>query len=160
MAMVEVRVHVPVDRETEFYRWFADWRDGAASAGDIGNEGATEATLQPAISWWRLLTPKESAIWSMWIDAAPSMVTADRIVHELDLKSSREIPGALAWSSRKGKRVGFTVDWRFRKEATGEAVYGIEDSAYAEMLATAREHASSPSIHPRIALQSSSADRN
>lgn len=143
METIEIRVNVPVDRETEFYRWFADWKEGVIvpSKGDLaGDVPAADATLESAIAWWKLLTPKESAIWSIWVDAAPSMVTADSIVAALGMNGPRDIPGALAWSNRKGKKVGFDVDWRSRNDpATGASIYGIEDSNYADILRQARD---------------------
>lgn len=134
---VEVRVNVPAEREIEFYRWFADWREG--SGGPAG-ETATDLSLESAIAWWKSLTAREAAIWSMWIDAAPSMVSAASIVQALGLESPRVIPGILAWSGRKGRRVGFGVDWRFRSDpVTGDPIYGLEDAAYAALLGQARD---------------------
>ena len=83
MEMIEIRVHVPAERETEFYRWFADWRDGAAQHRSRGattetNEQIPEDTLPSAVAWWKTLTVKERAVWSLWLDAAPSMVPAER----------------------------------------------------------------------------------
>ncbi|WP_194763017.1 hypothetical protein [Microbacterium sp. UFMG61] len=137
MDSIEVRVNVPVHREAEFYRWFADWKENEKP--DAGRSDST-ASLDPALAWWRSLTPKEAAIWSIWVDAAPVMVTADAIVQELGLKGSREIPGAIAWSSRKGKKVGFKVDWRYRTDpATGLSIYGLEDVDYAAVIRQARD---------------------
>ncbi|MDL9978612.1 hypothetical protein [Microbacterium candidum] len=152
MSMVEVRVHVPVERETEFYRWFADWRDGKVSGIDEADDRPMEVALEPAIAWWKSLTTKEAAIWSLWISAAPSMVTADAIVDALKLGGPREIPGALAWSGRKGRRVGFDVNWQFRTEpTTGKPIYGLEDVEYAAVLAQARDAAdlSAPRVTAR-----------
>ena len=70
------------------------------------------------------------------------MVAAEKIVAGLDLKSARDIPGVLSWSTRKGQRVGFRVDWRFRTDpVSGQPIYGIEDSAYAGLLQEARARA-------------------
>jgi hypothetical protein len=148
MDMEEIRVSVPTERVTDFYRWFADWRDGAQSPSLSGTSksdptgGATPAaqTLSAAIDWWNSLKSSERGIWGLWIDAAPSMISADTIVHELGLKGGRDIPGILSWSGRKGYKVGFTVAWRFRNDPeTGEPLYGIEDAAYAALLREARD---------------------
>lgn len=140
METIEIRVNVPIDRETEFYRWFADWKDGATNIDSTSAPDSTGETLRSAVAWWHTLTPQESAIWSIWVDAAPSLVTADEIVGALGLKGRRQIPGALAWSSRKGKKVGFAVDWRFRTDpSTGAPIYGIEDADYAALIRQARE---------------------
>jgi hypothetical protein len=150
--MEEIKVLVPIERVPEFYRWFADWRDGvtpevptqpAASAAPStsGTEPAQE--LSAAVEWWRSLRPSERAVWGIWIDAAPRMVTADTIVKELNLKGARDIPGILSWSGRKGYKAGFKVVWRFRTDPlSGEPIYGIEDVEYAELLRRAREEAS------------------
>lgn len=150
MSMIEVRVHVPVERETEFYRFFAAWRDAAPEIRG-GDAPRIEASLEPAIAWWKSLTAKESAIWSMWVDASPGMVTADAIVQALELKGPREIPGALAWSSRKGARVGFPVDWRFRNDSsTGDPIYGLEDAEYAALIGRARAAAEQSTPRTRV----------
>lgn len=144
MDFVEVKVSVPVERETDFYRWFADWRDRAAAqvrAEVSGQRVSADPTA--AAAWWGLLTQKERAIWSLWSRSSPAMVPASRIVEELGLGAAREIPGILSWSGRKGKRVGFDVDWRFRTEPmSGEPIYGIEDEAYAAVLREVQQTAS------------------
>jgi hypothetical protein len=137
---VEVRVNVPADRETEFYRWFADWREGPQSSDPAGVATPTEPDLESAIAWWKSLKAREAALWSMWVDAAPSMVSAETIVQTLGLESTRAIPGVLAWSGRKGRRVGFPVDWRFRYDSmTGNPIYGLEDERYAALIGQARD---------------------
>lgn len=146
--MIEIRVQVPSHRETEFYRWFADWRDGvtvgepAAATSEDASQAKPRDELDAAVSWWRTLTAKERALWGIWLAAAPSMVTAEDIVAGLGLKGARDIPGVLSWSGRKGRRVGFKVDWRFRTDpVSGQPIYGIEDASYAELVRQARDSA-------------------
>ncbi|ROP75843.1 hypothetical protein EDF18_2473 [Frigoribacterium sp. PhB107] len=145
--MEEVKVLVSPDRLTDFYRWFADWSDGRLSErgasgpgqGEVSQDSEKDVFLA-AVEFWKLLRPKEREIWNMWIVAAPRMVAADEIVSELSLANAREIPGALSWSSRKGRKVGFVASWRFRSDPqTGRPVYGIEDVTYAEVLGRARD---------------------
>jgi hypothetical protein len=153
MDMVEVRVLVPVERETEFYRWFADWREGASNPPLIGTAPATLVMEEEgvdqfpaAVAWWKSLTAKERGIWGLWLKASPAMVTADEIVATLGLKGARDIPGILSWSGRKGLKVGFIVDWRFRTDpVSGLPIYGIEDEAYARQLRHAQQLAEDPS---------------
>ena len=144
---VEVRVNVPVARETEFYRWFADWRDGAATPTLSASAQATPTAasgegkeLDSAVGWWRLLRPSERAVWGLWIEASPRLLKASEIVEALDQKGPRDIPGILSWVSRKGDKVGFKVDWRFLVDPSdGSATYGVEDVAYADVIRRARE---------------------
>lgn len=157
MDVHEIKVLVPSERVTEFYRWFADWRDGApptatatpnveAPARVVSVAG--EARLSAAVKWWRSLKPSERGIWGLWIEASPQLLTADQIVSELGLKGVRDIPGILSWSGRKGKRVGFPVHWQFEYDAiTGAPLYGLRDvdglSAveYGDLLRRARAEA-------------------
>lgn len=144
-----MRVNVPATRETEFYRWFADWRDGNALGlpGDstLTDTSSHEVTsvadeLSAAVAWWRLLRPSERAVWGLWIDAAPKMLKADEIVKSLGLKGPRDIPGILSWVTRKGQKVGFDVAWRFRNDPIdGSPSYGLENVAYADLLSRARD---------------------
>ncbi|MEO6533830.1 MAG: hypothetical protein ABIO06_09690 [Pseudolysinimonas sp.] len=144
MDTIEVRVLVPIERETEFYRWFADWRDGVAERLELRTSDpvagiADGAPLAAATDWWKSLTLKERAIWSIWLDAAPSMVQAEEIVASLGLKGARDIPGILSWSGRKGRKAGFAVDWSFRVDpVSGLPIYGIENAGYADLLRQAR----------------------
>lgn len=154
MQMIEVRVQVPSDRETDFYRWFADWRDGtivSTFSSDPTMEETPEMApgdeLEPIVAWWKTLTAKERAIWGMWLNAAPGMVSADEIVAGLGLKSARDIPGVLSWSGRKGRRVGFRAHWEFRIDpVSGQPIYGIENEEYARQLRQARELAEAKPI--------------
>jgi hypothetical protein len=145
--MEEVRVLVPGERLSEFYRWFADWSDGVPSQrirGDASSATPHSASdaFAAAVAWWHLLKSAERRIWGMWIDAAPSLVPADAIVSELGLRGPRDIPGTLSWSKRKGERVGHEVDWRFKYDAvTNEPLYGIEDLEVAALLGEARAEA-------------------
>ncbi|WFR65835.1 hypothetical protein P9139_11770 [Curtobacterium flaccumfaciens] len=147
MAMEEVRVLVPAERLSEFYRWFADWSDGVltqhtrgAQPTEVPTSGAD--TLAAAVAWWNSLKLAERKIWGMWIDAAPALVTAGAIVAQLGLRGPRDIPGTLSWSKRKGDKVGHAVDWRFTYDAvTNEPLYGIEDVEYAALVGKARAEA-------------------
>ena len=135
----EVKVLVPADRVTEFYRWFADWRDGSpaaslarpAAAEQAPTDGATkseEERLAAAVKWWRSLKPSERGVWGLWIDAAPRLLTADQIVAQLGLNGPRDIPGILSWVTRKGDKVGFKVGWQFETDSgTGSPMYGLCD---------------------------------
>lgn len=144
--MVEVRVNVPLSRETEFYRWFADWRDGKLTEAHLpqAEPGTDTAALVDDVSaaeaWWKLLRRREREIWSLWIDAAPRLLKAEEIVESLGLSGPREIPGILSWVGRKGKKVGFNVKWRFTSDPIdGAPSYGIDDAGYAELLRNARQ---------------------
>ena len=143
---VEIRVNVPLARETEFYRWFADWRDGtmAPTRAQVGPSLAAASSddtqLDAAVAWWRLLRPSERAVWGLWIEASPRLLKASEIVEALDLKGPRDIPGILSWVSRKGDKVGFKVDWRFLTDPSdGAATYGVDDIAYADVVRRARQ---------------------
>lgn len=143
--MEEIKVLVPEERVSEFYRWFADWSDGALTRPVGGPAALVEAAggeperLEAAVRFWQSLRPLERSIWGLWIDNAPRMLTAEEIVSELGLKGPRDIPGALSWSTRKGARAGFRATWRFRTDPITEGpIYGIEDEAYAQLLARAR----------------------
>jgi hypothetical protein len=140
MSTTDITVPVPADRVPEFYRWFADWVDGkVVDASSPSAEATDEPDLSAAVRWWNLLKPRERRIFSLWIDAAPRMLTATEIIKELDLTGPREIAGILSWPGRKGKKAGFGVHWSFRYDAiTEEPIYGIEDSEYAELLGRAR----------------------
>lgn len=148
-STVEVRVHVPVERETEFYRWFADWRDGIADTGPAAAATPDASGLESATAWWKSLTHTEAAIWNLWVEAAPSLISADQIVQELGLKGPRDIPGALAWSRRKGSRLGFKVVWRFDHDPrTGDPMYGLEDGDYAALIGQARDAVAQQALSP------------
>lgn len=143
--MVEVRVNVPMARETEFYRWFADWRDGRlnelwpASPTNGGTSASPKAELTYAVAWWNLLRRNERDLWTLWIDSAPRLLKAKEIVEALELSGPREIPGILSWVGRKGKKVGFKVTWRFTSDPDdGSPTYGIDDPDYAALLKEAR----------------------
>jgi|GEM_PF-4424166 hypothetical protein len=143
--MEEIKVLVPEDRVSEFYRWFADWSDGvlerkATQAPD--GAGVERGQLTAATEFWRSLRPKERAVWNLWINASPRMLRADEIVRELGLNGPRDIPGTLSWSTRKASKVGFHASWRFRTDpVTEEPIYGIEDVEYAKLLGRARDAA-------------------
>lgn len=159
--MQNLTVPVPADRVTEFYRWFADWRDGVMDSGPGLRRGQssldesvgvkpseTDTTLEAAVRWWRSLRPNERGIWGLWIDAAPKPLSGDAIVEALGLKGPRDIPGSLSWSARKGKKAGFTVNWWFDYDpASGAPLYGLREVGgltaveYADLLRRAREEA-------------------
>lgn len=154
MDVLEIKVLVPAERVTAFYRWFADWRDGNPSE-DRSSDGSApvppvdpEARFLAAVAWWRSLRPRERAVWGLWIEAAPKLITAEVIVTELGLNGPRDIPGILSWSGRKGKRVGFEVNWRFEYDAvSGVPLYGlcaVDDLSaveYANLIRRARAEA-------------------
>lgn len=162
MEVQNLTVPVPADRVTEFYRWFADWRDGVIGTppgpgrgepalGDsvaAVTSGETEITLEAAVRWWRSLRPNERGIWGLWVEAAPKPLSADEIVEALGLKGPRDIPGSLSWSARKGKKAGFTVNWWFDYDpASGAPLYGLREVGgltaieYADLIRRARVEA-------------------
>jgi len=161
MDSQDITVPVPADRVTEFYRWFADWREGTlptvpttglqeSPAPVVGPEVSVDADARfaAAVKWWRSLRPNERGIWGLWIEAAPKLLTADEIVKALGLKGPRDIPGSLSWSDRKGQKVGFKVNWHFEYDpATGAPLYGLRDveelsaDEYADLLRRARAEA-------------------
>lgn len=140
MSMTEITVPVPADRVPEFYRWFADWVDGKVS--DPVRPCAAvpaEQDLEAAVRWWNLLKPRERKMFSLWVEAAPRMLTATEIIDKLDLNGPREIAGILSWPGRKGNKAGFNVHWSFRYDpTTEEPIYGIEDAEYADLVGRAR----------------------
>lgn len=145
MSTTDITVPVPTDRIPEFYRWFADWVDGRVvdaptlPAPALASATTTEPDISAAVRWWNLLKPRERKIFSLWIEAAPRMLTATEIIAQLELKGPREIAGILSWPGRKGDKVGFEVHWSFRYDpTTEEPIYGIEDTAYAELIRSAR----------------------
>lgn len=146
MSTTNITVPVPNGRVPEFYRWFADWTDGPLlptihlrPGTDEAQPAASSLDSEVATRWWKLLKPSERAVFSLWIDAAPQMLSASEIVESLQLKGPRDIPGILSWPGRKGVKAGFEVRWDFRRDpATDEALYGIEDVEYAALLARAR----------------------
>lgn len=140
MITTDITVPVPQDRVPEFYRWFADWVDGsttheggsAAPSDDRDVEGA-------AARWWLSLGARERQIFSLWIEAAPRMLSAEEIIADMGLNGARDIPGILSWSTRKAAKVGFRAVWRFRRDPlNGTPLYGIEDTTYADLLKRAR----------------------
>lgn len=139
-ATTDVTVPVPSDRIAEFYRCFATWIDGRPAAPTKEDAPAPEGQeLDAAVRWWKLLKPSERKIFGLWIDTAPSMITASEMIDRLGLSGPREIPGILSWTGRKGRKAGFAVRWSFRYDpATQEPLYGIEDRGYAELILEAR----------------------
>lgn len=150
---LEVKVLVPGERLTDFYRWFADWLDGGASAEAFVDASSHERAPElkapalehdAAVRWWRSLKQRERQIWALWIEAAPKPMTAEEIVAALDLSSTREIPGVLSWSGRKGQKAGFEAHWKFEYDPAGTPLYGLtsvgDTSAieYAQILRAAR----------------------
>lgn len=158
---LEVKVLVPGERLTDFYRWFADWLDGEASvevsadasAHDRASESRAPEPKAPglehdaAVRWWRSLKQRERQIWALWIEAAPKAMTAEEIVAALGLSSTREIPGVLSWSGRKGQKAGFEADWKFEYDPAGTPLYGLTNVGdvsaveYAQILRAARAEA-------------------
>jgi hypothetical protein len=140
MGTTDVTVPVPSDRVPEFYRWFADWVDrGAAGPAPSPAEAIPQQNLDAAVRWWKTLKPRERNIFSLWIEAAPRMLSATEIIQQLGLKGPREIAGILSWPGRKGVKAGFAVRWSFRYDpTTEEPMYGIEDPDYAELIERAR----------------------
>jgi len=153
MSITNLTVPVPTDRVAEFYRMFADWVDGSTGrvppAADVPAQSKAGAAptgappakpdLDAAIRWWRLLKPREREVFSLWIAAAPKMLTAAEIVDKLGLNGPRDIPGILSWPGRKGHKVGFEVHWSFRHDPVSEEpVYGLEDVEFAEIIGRAR----------------------
>lgn len=129
MELQEVKVLVPADRMSEFYRWFADWTE-SLSPDPAPNSGAkankeTADLLEAATAWWKSLKVSERSLWSLWIEASPRLLTAQEIVDALSLKGPRDIPGILSWSGRKGDKVGFKVGWSYQEDASGQALYGL-----------------------------------
>lgn len=142
MTTTAITVPVPTDRVPEFYRWFADWVD-LPNRAVASRQPATEAIDQrtAANRWWSSLTTRERQVFGLWIDSAPTLLSAEQIVNAMDLKSPRDIPGILSWATRKGKKVGFKVTWRFQRDPqTGAALYGIDDTDYATLLGRARDN--------------------
>ncbi|WP_167050999.1 hypothetical protein [Salinibacterium sp. ZJ77] len=139
--MQEITVPVPVERVSEFYRWFADWSDGARGRVSIvgAQERATscEASVndesddfvEAASRWWRLLNPSERVIWNMWIDAAPGLVSASEIVERLNLRDADSIRGKINRFAGKGGASGFPVGWQSHviDPTTGDRMYGLRD---------------------------------
>lgn len=158
MSITEVTVPVPSDHVAEFYQQFGAWlqtlqaqenRPSADTEALTSTTPPAEQSLEAATQWWNLLKLRERQLFGLWIDEAPRLLTADSIVTKLALSSPREIPGVLAWPSRKGKKVGFDVRWSFRHDPTsGDPIYGIEDSEYANLIREARRasegHAEEP----------------
>lgn len=144
MTTTDITVPVPQDRVPEFYRWFADWVDGpnlheTSSAVPHSDPSNVE---DAAIRWWASLGARERQIFSLWIDAAPRMLTAEEIIEAMNLNGARDIPGILSWPTRKGAKVGFRATWRFRRDPlTDSPLYGIEDVTYADLLRRARSAA-------------------
>lgn len=155
MDVQEVRVLVPTARVTEFYRWFADWCDGAPSVPQASGTAVSvippsdrDSLLSAGAAWWRSLRPNERAVWWIWVEKAPKPATASEIVTALELKGPRDIPGILSWSGRKGRKAGFPVAWSFEYDAvTGEPMYGLKEVngitalEYADLLKRARSQA-------------------
>lgn len=151
MSLEQVTVPVPSDRLSDFYRWFAEWIEGTDSA----LSAAAPATVQPAsahdratdthaaAAWWRMLKPAQRALWTLWIEASPGLVSAPDIMESLGLNSPSVIPGLLSWAKRNGEKVGFTATWHFRYDHDGTPLYGIDDLAYATVLREARTLAES-----------------
>lgn len=139
--MQEVTVPVPVERVSDFYRWFADWSDGAHDRGSLA--GAQEKGTSYGVSvnaesgdfvgaasrWWRLLNPSERVIWNMWIDAAPGLVSASEIVERLNLRDADSIRGKINRFAGKGGASGFPVGWQSHviDPRTGDRMYGLRD---------------------------------
>jgi len=149
--MEEIKVLVPAERVTEFYRWFADWSDGVAAPPQSPPVQPTAAEVDPlaaGVTWWKSLKRRERAVWSLWIDAAPRLVPASEIAERLQLNDTRVIPGVLSWSTRKGAKAGFRVTWTYSEDpVTDKPVYGIEDTEYAALLRQVRAGAEGPSTH-------------
>lgn len=137
MEHLDVVVKVPTDRVTEFYHWFAEWYEAGEKS--EASPQTDEESLKSATRWWALLKPRERELFSLWIDEAPRMHSAASIIDRLGLDGPREIPGILSWPGRKGKKVDFPVSWSFRYDpVTSEAIYGIEDPEYADLIRRAR----------------------
>lgn len=140
-AVQEITVPVPVERVSEFYRWFADWSDGAqsrvsmvgapggATLSDASANDESDDFVEAAARWWRLLNPSERVIWSMWIDAAPGLVSASEIVARLNLRDADSIRGKINRFAGKGEASGFPVGWQSQviDPTTGDRMYGLRD---------------------------------
>lgn len=139
MELIEVKVQVPSDKVADFHRVYADWFEKATKP-SFASEGDRKAAAQ---RWWTSLTSKERAMFGLWIDNAGRTLAADQIVEKLRLGGPRDIPGILAWPSRKADKAGFTgLSWTFRiDQMTGQPEYGIEDLDLAALLVEVRNQA-------------------
>ncbi|MGB3731092.1 hypothetical protein [Microbacterium sp.] len=140
-AVQQITVPVPAERVSEFYRWFADWCEGAEGQVSIAavretttsNEGSVidenDDLVQAGARWWRLLTLSERAIWNMWIDAAPGLVPDSEIVKQLNLRDAGSIRGKINRLAGKGSAAGFPVGWQSHviDPMTGSRMYGLRD---------------------------------
>lgn len=142
LLLVPVTVHVPRGTEAAFRNLAEALSDAVDTPVSRPVETpacetthSSEALLTAATDWWKLLNRNERAIWSLWIESAPELVPASRIVSELKLKSSNSIKGVINRMVSKGDKVGFQVGWQSSRfdPITGEKLYGVRDFGTGEI---------------------------
>lgn len=134
--LVNVTAQIPRGSEAAFQKIAAAWREALVqtrvappATAPASTSSGPQDLLQAATEWWSSLNGNERAIWSLWIEAAPELVPASRIVSELGLKNSGSIKGVINRMVRKGAAVGFQVGWQSDKTdpLTREKLYGVRD---------------------------------
>lgn len=130
-----ITVQIPKGSEAAFGKLVNAWGD-AVIAVTAPNKNSSRPSahsstelLSAATAWWRSLNAKERAIWNLWIESAPELVPASRIVSELGLKGTNSIKGVINRMAPKGDKVGFQVGWQSHKTdpITREPLYGVRD---------------------------------
>ncbi|WP_308467929.1 hypothetical protein [Rathayibacter soli] len=139
---VQVTVPVPVDRVSNFYRWFADWREGGAEAPQVREITVAEASTGPfphtyasdhlvakAVDWWGRLNQDERNVWRLWINASPELVSDQEMVEKVGLKNTGSIRGKINRVEGKGRLAGFPVGWQSDRvdPISGHRMYGLRD---------------------------------
>lgn len=150
-SLVTITVQIPHGSEQAFTKVVEAWCDALTGTTSLPiTDSSTSHTqlLSAATQWWKTLNANERAIWNLWIDSAPELVPASRIVNELNLKSTKSIKGVINRMAPKGQRVGFQVGWQSDKidPLTNEKLYGVRDFgtgafAYDQITLTAGEYA-------------------
>lgn len=129
-----ITVRVPKGSEAAFEKLVGAWRDAVLAMTGPSQDSSILAAHSPfelsaATEWWKSLTANERAIWNLWIDSAPELVPASRIVSELGLNGTNSIKGHINHMASKGQEVGFQVGWQSHKvdPITHERLYGVRD---------------------------------
>jgi len=161
--MVTITIQIPEHSEAAFDKLVEAWCAGVlgACATRSGSGSPTrDELLSAATEWWRSLNSNERSIWNLWIDEAPHLVPATKIVNALGLRSPSSIKGVVNRMAGKGSNVGFQVGWQSHRvdPITKERLYGVRDfgtgayphdeisvsgEEYAELLRDARSAAES-----------------
>jgi len=145
--VITEQVSIPEERQAEFHRWFARWLEGPnsngtdtalgvvsgsgesiqARRGERWRTGNRDDLSRDARCLYNSISPLAKQILDYWLDHDPQRHSAEVMVHQLGLKSTKALAGSTNSFTRKGKDCGgrgLPFHWTEREDGT---VYWMDE---------------------------------